>query len=136
MQMCFPACTEHIQEEQCEVELMLDAFCTLQVDLVVATPKRLAHLIKAKQIHLASLQFLILDEADKLFELGFVTHIDAIIHACSNPGIVSAWPLALKSNFHFCFCSSLVILSKFGCMSSNVFWHIIQRGHASFCDCV
>lgn len=56
---------------------------------MVATPKRLAHLVKAKQIDLTSVQFLILDEADKLFELGFVSHIDAIIHACSNPGIVS-----------------------------------------------
>ena len=56
---------------------------------MVATPKRLAHLVKAKQIDLSSVQFLILDEADKLFELGFVSHIDAIIHACSNPAIVS-----------------------------------------------
>lgn len=61
----------------------------VQVHLVVATPKRLAHLVKTKQIDLSSVQFLILDEADKLFELGFVSHIDAIIHACSNPGIVS-----------------------------------------------
>ncbi|KAL3161101.1 hypothetical protein ABBQ38_009483 [Trebouxia sp. C0009 RCD-2024] len=61
-----------------------------KVHLVVATPKRLAHLVKAKQIDLASVQFLILDEADKLFESGFVSHIDAIIHACSNPSIVRA----------------------------------------------
>lgn len=61
----------------------------VQVHLVVATPKRLAHQIKAKQIDLSSVQFLILDEADKLFELGFVSHIDAIIHACTNSGIVS-----------------------------------------------
>ena len=44
----------------------------VQMDLVVATPKRLAHLVKSKQIDLASVQFLILDEADKLFEGGFV----------------------------------------------------------------
>ena len=61
----------------------------LQMDLVVATPKRLSHLVKAKQVNLASVQFLILDEADKLFELGFVSHIDRIILACSNPDIVS-----------------------------------------------
>lgn len=61
----------------------------VQVHLVVATPKRLAHLVKAKQIDLSSVQFLILDEADKLFESGFVSHIDAIIHACNNPSIVS-----------------------------------------------
>ena len=67
----------------------------LQMDLVVATPKRLSHLIKAKQIDMSSVQFLILDEADKLFELGFVSHIDAIIHACSNSNIVSSYGQAL-----------------------------------------
>ncbi|KAL3162808.1 hypothetical protein ABBQ32_009266 [Trebouxia sp. C0010 RCD-2024] len=61
-----------------------------KVHLVVATPKRLAHLVKAKHIDLALVQFLILDEADKLFESGFVSHIDAIIHACSNTSIVRA----------------------------------------------
>ncbi|DBA94458.1 TPA: RNA-dependent ATPase rok1 [Trebouxia sp. C0004] len=59
-----------------------------KMDLVVATPKRLSHLVKAKQVDLASVQFLILDEADKLFELGFVSHIDRIILACSNPHII------------------------------------------------
>lgn len=60
----------------------------LQMDLVVATPKRLSHLVKAKHVDLASVQFLILDEADKLFEQGFVSHIDRIILACSNSDIV------------------------------------------------
>ncbi|DBB08240.1 TPA: hypothetical protein ACH3X3_008419 [Trebouxia sp. C0006] len=59
-----------------------------KMDLVVATPKRLSHLVKAKQVDLASVQFLILDEADKLFEQGFVSYIDRIILACSNPDIV------------------------------------------------
>ena len=61
----------------------------MQIDLIVATPKRLAHLVKTKQINLSSVQFLILDEADKLFEGGFLGHIDSIIHACSRPDIVS-----------------------------------------------
>lgn len=59
-----------------------------KMDLVVATPKRLRHLVKAKQVDLASVQFLILDEADKLFEQGFVSHIDSILLACRNPYIV------------------------------------------------
>lgn len=61
----------------------------VQVDLVVSTPKRLVHLVKAKQIDLSAVEFLILDEADKLFEEGFLSHIDAVIHACSHPNIVS-----------------------------------------------
>ena len=71
---------------------------------MVATPKRLAHLVKAKQIDLSSVQFLILDEADKLFESGFVSHIDAIIHACSNPSIVSFIIPAHSSVAPSCFC--------------------------------
>lgn len=68
----------------------------MQVDLVVSTPKRLAHLVKSKHIDLSAVEFLILDEADKLFEEGFLSHIDAVIHACSHPDIVSTL-LALQS---------------------------------------
>ncbi len=69
----------------------------LQMDLVVATPKRLSHLVKAKQVDLASVQFLILDEADKLFEQGFVSYIDRIILACSKPDIVSLLTLCCSA---------------------------------------
>ena len=69
--------------------LALNAMLFMQIDLVVATPKRLSHLVKAKQVDLSAVQFLILDEADKLFELGFQSHIDSIIGACSNSNIVS-----------------------------------------------
>lgn len=76
---------------------------------MVATPKRLAHLVKAKQIDLASVQFLILDEADKLFESGFVSHIDAIIHACSNPSIVSIRPFQTVTPVSHCTVSAVVL---------------------------
>ena len=38
-----------------------------------------------KKISTHSVEFLVLDEADKLFEMGFVEQIDAIVHACDNP---------------------------------------------------
>lgn len=110
-----------------------DTLFALQVDLVVATPKRLAHLVKAKQIHLSSVQFLILDEADKLFELGFVTHIDAIIHACSNPGIVSTVALAATADNHTYstamnrdVCRDPVVFSGFADLSSSMLRHITK----------
>lgn len=33
-------------------------------------------------------EFLVLDEADKLFELGLVKQVDAVVKACSNPSIL------------------------------------------------
>ena len=38
-----------------------------------------------KKISTHAVEFLVLDEADKLFEMGFVEQIDAIVHACGNP---------------------------------------------------
>lgn len=33
-------------------------------------------------------EFLVLDESDKLFELGLVKQIDFVVKACSNPSII------------------------------------------------
>lgn len=41
------------------------------VQILVATPGRLIELIDTKAVHLSQLQFLVLDEADKLLNLGF-----------------------------------------------------------------
>lgn len=39
---------------------------------------------------LSRVEFLILDESDKLFELGFVQQIDSVVKACSKPSIIRA----------------------------------------------
>ena len=59
-------------------------------DVLVATPLRLSHLIKEGQVNLSSVTHLILDEADKLFELGFLGQLDSIIAACSNENCLRA----------------------------------------------
>lgn len=48
-------------------------------DIVVATPGRLIDIIKKQQIDLKSLDFLVLDEADKMLDLGFDEELDTIL---------------------------------------------------------
>lgn len=54
----------------------------------MATPLRLSKV--AKRADLSSVRYLILDEADKLFEEGLVKQIDCVVGACSNPRRVRA----------------------------------------------
>ena len=52
------------------------------VNVVVATPGRLLDLIKQKHISLANVKYLILDEVDRMFDMGFIDDVSAIIRAC------------------------------------------------------
>lgn len=63
-------------------------FCAL--DLLIATPARLGPLLGAGRLALAQVRLLILDEADKLFELGFLEQIDAALAACTHPDLTRA----------------------------------------------
>ncbi|KWU45271.1 P-loop containing nucleoside triphosphate hydrolase protein, partial [Rhodotorula sp. JG-1b] len=57
-------------------------------DILITTPLRLVFALKSNLVSLASTQHLILDEADKLFELNFLEQTDEILAACkrSAPG--------------------------------------------------
>jgi len=48
-------------------------------DIVVATSGRLLDIIDKKQIDLSSLEYFILDEADKMLDLGFADELDTIL---------------------------------------------------------
>ena len=50
------------------------------VEIVVATPGRLLELIRAAKISFAQLHFLVIDEADKMLDLGFSEEIDLLIN--------------------------------------------------------
>jgi ATP-dependent RNA helicase RhlE len=50
------------------------------VNVVVATPGRLLELISSNAVSLAAIETLILDEADKMLNLGFKEDMDKIIH--------------------------------------------------------
>ena len=52
-------------------------------DIVVATPGRLLDIIDKKQINLENLEFFVLDEADKMLDLGFADELDLILKQLS-----------------------------------------------------
>jgi ATP-dependent RNA helicase RhlE len=51
------------------------------VDLVVATPGRLLDLMQQRHADFSSLQFLVLDEADRMLDMGFLPSIRQIVRA-------------------------------------------------------
>ncbi|KAF0683324.1 Aste57867_24617 [Aphanomyces stellatus] len=59
--------------------------CTVNYDIVIATPLRLVHLITNDGVKLDQVEMICLDEADRLFDMGFVEQIDDVFAACTNP---------------------------------------------------
>ena len=51
-------------------------------DFIVSTPMRLVHCITRGAMNVSSCEVVVLDEADRLFEDGFVEQIDTILAAC------------------------------------------------------
>ncbi|GAA6064708.1 hypothetical protein JCM10212_001613 [Sporobolomyces blumeae] len=49
-------------------------------DVIIATPGRFLHLLVEMSLSLSSIQSLIIDEADRLFELGFAEQLHEILH--------------------------------------------------------
>eukprot|EP01094_Clydonella_sp_ATCC50884_P026837 TRINITY_DN748_c0_g1_i1.p1 TRINITY_DN748_c0_g1~~TRINITY_DN748_c0_g1_i1.p1 ORF type:complete len:443 (-),score=101.69 TRINITY_DN748_c0_g1_i1:33-1361(-) len=52
-------------------------------DIIVSTPLRLLRLVEDGTISLANVQYFVMDECDKLFELGFLKQVDKLIAACT-----------------------------------------------------
>ena len=78
--------------------LLTKASCTgaLHTDILVATPQRLVSLLSSEEpagggVSLRAVRWLVLDEADKLFESEskhpFVEQISAVLSACSRPDL-------------------------------------------------
>lgn len=53
------------------------------VDIVVGTPGRVLDLIRRRVIDLSNIDFLVLDEADEMLNMGFIEDIEEIIKNCS-----------------------------------------------------
>jgi len=52
-----------------------------EVDLVVATPGRLIDLMQQRQTNFSGIEFLVLDEADRMLDMGFLPQIRQIVKA-------------------------------------------------------
>jgi len=52
------------------------------VDILVATPGRLLDLWKQKQVRFDRVQILVLDEADRMLDMGFIHDVRKIVGAC------------------------------------------------------
>ncbi|TPX30145.1 hypothetical protein SmJEL517_g06222 [Synchytrium microbalum] len=56
-------------------------------DILISTPLRLVNAIKEQQVSLHLVRHLILDEADKLLDMGFIDQVDEILAACTAPNL-------------------------------------------------
>lgn len=56
-------------------------FMASNPDIVIATPGRFLHLKVEMSLSLSSIQYVVFDEADRLFEMGFATQLTEILHA-------------------------------------------------------
>jgi ATP-dependent RNA helicase DDX52/ROK1 len=54
------------------------------VDVVVATPQRCAVALERKLLDLSRVKHVVLDEADRLLDDGFISQVDAVLAACGN----------------------------------------------------
>ena len=53
-----------------------------RAEVVVATPGRLLDHLKRRTINLSRIKVLVLDEADRMFDMGFIYDVEKIIRAC------------------------------------------------------
>ena len=68
-------------------------------DLLVATPGRLVDLIERGRISLQSIKYLVLDEADRMLDMGFEPQIRRIVEGEDMPGIHDRQTLMFSATF-------------------------------------
>src|ERR1700712_1814634 len=56
-------------------------FMAANPDIVIATPGRFLHLKDEMSLDLSSVKYVVFDEADRLFEMGFAAQLTEILHA-------------------------------------------------------
>ncbi|CAH6721281.1 ATP-dependent RNA helicase Ded1p [[Candida] jaroonii] len=68
-------------------------------DLLVATPGRLKDLLERGKVSLANIKYLVLDEADRMLDMGFEPQIRHIVEQCDMPGVQDRQTLMFSATF-------------------------------------
>lgn len=68
-------------------------------DLLVATPGRLKDLLERGRVSLANIKYLVLDEADRMLDMGFEPQIRHIVQECDMPGVNDRQTLMFSATF-------------------------------------
>ncbi|KAK6455490.1 ATP-dependent RNA helicase ROK1 [Scheffersomyces xylosifermentans] len=74
-----------ILSKQLANKLSNDIVKASKYDIIVSTPLRLIDIVKSEKVDLSRVEQLVIDEADKLFDQGFVEQTDDILSNCSSP---------------------------------------------------
>lgn len=73
--------------------------CDRPVDILVATPGRLVDLMESGRITLANIRYLVLDEADRMLDLGFEAQIRHIVEGADMPDSSARQTLMFSATF-------------------------------------
>ena len=68
-------------------------------DLLVATPGRLKDLLERGRVSLLNIKYLVLDEADRMLDMGFEPQIRHIVQECDMPGVEARQTLMFSATF-------------------------------------